>query len=709
MSTNDPAAERSGSVSFRPRARLIRLLGEELISDEVMAVVELVKNGYDADARRVTVTLEGILDPAQGLIYIRDDGCGMDLHTVLHTWMEPATHYKRGRAGARIRTTLGRIQLGEKGVGRFAADKLGCELELITRSPAASDEIVVNVSWHHFDHDRYLDEVQTTWQVREPVEFAGEASGTLLRIRQLRAAWNQEMVTRLHNGLTRLVSPSAKTADFVVEVNCPEFPFANGQVINRLLETAPYQLSGTIDAHGTLNLKGTAGRQVDLRPHCQGYFLTEAESLRQPCCGPFDISLNLWDLEPLTGRGLGVDRSVRDAVKLSSGVSIYRDGFRVWPYGEKDDDWLELNQRRVNNPTLRVSNNQVIGFVEITQAENPELRDRTSREGLLDTAAFFDLKMLVLAALTELETERFSRRRRPDPPPVKEDIKDEVLENLARIRDISRGNGHGPGIGTALQELERLYRERIEQEMSRYNQVSRLAGIGMAAELLTDSFSREILGATSLLKILQRSIRTGSTSEIESLVEGLTERMEIINEQLDIMGPLYRPAPQDNEPVNLRGAVYDAVTILAGRLTDNLIHATLAGQDDLAVRVNRGHLIQVLLILIENALISLKEAAIARPQIHIEVTGEGGVGRILVADNGPGVPENVRKLIFLPYFSTRQAGRGLGLHVAKDILASYNSSLRLLDRGSHLAGAYFEVRFDGRRMVGQSSQNGAVT
>ncbi len=701
---NGPAngTGKSGSVAFRPRARLMRLLGEELISDEVMAVVELVKNSYDADARTVHITLSEVTDLAAGMISVRDDGHGMTLERVLYTWMEPATTHKRGQGGVKRRTPLGRIQLGEKGVGRFAADKLGMELELVTRAPGAEEEIVVQISWHHFDHDRYLDEVENIWSLREPLEFQGHTHGTRLVVRSLRSPWDADMVTRLHNGLCRLVSPAAAATNFDLRiiVDCPGFPLISGVVVNRLIETAPYRLVGTVDPAGVLTIQGGDERHVDLRRLCASYFSPAGGDLRGPLCGPFTVSLNVWDLEPLTGRGFGVDRSLRDAIKASSGISIYRDGFRVWPYGEKDDDWLELNQRRVNNPTLRVSNNQVIGFVEITHADNQDLRDRTSREGLIDNQAFFDLKALVVAALSELETERFAIRRRllqprAQTPSVTSEVQDEFV--LALRNALTSAGVNGQDVRAVLQKLEHMYRERLENEKDRYDQVSRLAGIGMAAELLTDSFSREVLNAMTILRTLQGEAQLAGSPALQTLVDQLSERLERVSEQLDVMGPLYRPDTLNDRATPVRSAVYDAISLFSPRLKETGTKVTLVEQGRIDVRINRAHLIQVLMILIENALQAMEDGAISDRQIAIEIIGNAAQSTLRISDSAKGIGENLQKLIFQPYYSTRQAGRGLGLHVARDILAGYNSMLDLTPSVSALPGACFEIRFDRRR------------
>jgi len=690
----------SGRAPFRARARLIRLLGEELISSEIMALVELVKNGYDADARTVTVRLREATDPADMVIEVVDDGDGMSLDTVLRTWMEPAASSRRG-GPARRRTALGRLPLGEKGVGRFAADKLGADLELITRARGERDEVVLRVGWTSYEGDAYLDDVENAWEVRAPRAFPQNRHGTIVRVRNVRATWNVPLVTRVREGLARLVSPHSGQNDFSIVLDCPLFPAAHGPVTNRLLTGAPHHLRGHIDAGGVLHLRDGDGTDaaIDLRLVTPEHFATEG-ALRPPVCGPVSLSLNVWDLDAGGRRPPSTDHATRAALRASSGVSIYRDGFRVMPYGERGDDWLELNQRRVNNPTMRVSNNQIVGVVEITWRDNPDLRDRTSREGLLDTPAFLDLRVLVLAALSLLEERRFALRRTDASPIVPTRERDALLQWVDRARTQARD---GSGVGAALQEIERAYQQGRDEQRVRYDHVVRLAGIGLAAERMTREFARTLGAATVTLRtVMNEAQALDNAGSLGSHLRSLHAHYELLDEQLSLMAPLYQSSTRDAEDLDVRGVARDVVAVLAHRLREAGVQVRLTQDGPLTLRINRGHLMQALMSLIDNALDALARAGTADPpRLHIHVvarldhTGPG----LIVADNGPGIRAEARELVFAPFYASHPEGRGLGLHVARDILAGYNATVELLERDELLPGANFLLRFDRRRLT----------
>ena len=118
---------------FKPRARIMLQLGDQLIKNESIALLELIKNSYDADANHVHVTVEKINDITKGSIIIEDDGVGMDIDIVKNVWMEPGSDYKEQLFSERKRSQkYNRLPLGEKGIGRFGAHKLGDKIELVS-------------------------------------------------------------------------------------------------------------------------------------------------------------------------------------------------------------------------------------------------------------------------------------------------------------------------------------------------------------------------------------------------------------------------------------------------------------------------------------------------------------------------------------------------------------------------------------------------
>src|SRR2546428_4170137 len=201
---------------------MIKLLGEQLIRNDSIAILELVKNGYDADAKTCTVRVISGLT-SKGLIEIEDDGSGMTLEVILGSWMEPATD-------AKIRQKMspkGRRVQGEKGVGRFAADKIGRSLVLTSRTRGSADEVEVRVDWDAFETpSSYLQDVKVPW-VRRPASRI-QGAGTVLHIERLRSQWDEEMVLHLRAGLDRLVLGLGKKDEFALILESDEYPSLSG-------------------------------------------------------------------------------------------------------------------------------------------------------------------------------------------------------------------------------------------------------------------------------------------------------------------------------------------------------------------------------------------------------------------------------------------------------------------------------------------------
>lgn len=258
----------SGRRALRPRARLLRTLGTDLISSEKVALIELVKNSFDADATVVLIRFIGPLAQGKGSIEIWDDGHGMDVETLRSSWLDIATDVKKKRT----RSESGRRRvLGEKGIGRLAAARLAKEMLLTTRR-AGADEVKLLIDWHDFDReDAYLDQIEVAWEVSPPAVFVDDGSastafteasieqwqhgqGTLLHLDHLSRAWLKEDFLDLSTALSRLVRPRPDAAlgqtvdDFKIVLDLPgEFDSLSGEVRPpEELRSPHYKLVGSI-------------------------------------------------------------------------------------------------------------------------------------------------------------------------------------------------------------------------------------------------------------------------------------------------------------------------------------------------------------------------------------------------------------------------------------------------------------------------------
>ena len=168
---------KSGHARMRPRARLISLIGEELISDESVAVVELVKNAFDADATKVVVEFTGEIPGDPDSLIIEDNGSGMSFDTVMNGWFEPGTALKKRKD----RSPGGRPYLGAKGIGRFAAARLADSLYMQTRQRRKTEGVSVLLDWGKFDDESYLDDITIDYQVA-PIDGFDHGTLSLIHI-----------------------------------------------------------------------------------------------------------------------------------------------------------------------------------------------------------------------------------------------------------------------------------------------------------------------------------------------------------------------------------------------------------------------------------------------------------------------------------------------------------------------------------------------
>lgn len=723
--------------SLRPRARLMLTIGLELISSETVALTELVKNSYDADASTVLVRLsgpvrDGAIPAGQGTIEILDDGVGMSGDVIANTWLEPATPNRRRQKHSR----RGRRLLGEKGVGRFAAAKLAQRLSLSSRSNG--NEVTVSLDWRAFeDEDAYLDEIDIDWSESQPDVFSANGlakelwsdairdhvaakpgapiaepnarRGTLLRLEESRVDWTRSLVAELRTTLARLISPFDADQDLVRDFGIIlDGPSEFGALVG--LVEPPEQLSRphyTLDAdvsadglaNGKLSLKDGTGRSFEEQlVDSHGDPVDEDHPLR---CGPFTIRLRVWDRDMESLRELaGGDKagSVRDILDQAAGISVYRDGFRVLPYGEPRDDWLRLDLRRVNSPTRRLSNNQIVGYLAIGRDTNPDLIDQTNREGIVEGPALEDLRQAILQLLNILEQARYKIRPRRDTR-KKGGLLDRI--DLGELRSaIAAALPTDTAIVAMVTDLQRELDERtaeVGQALARYH---RLATLGQLVDRVVHELGQPLVKARTAADLglaeIERAKRLDA--ECRELVGKLADRFTRVSEQTRVANDVVRRIQpfggrRRGRPPQIRmeDAVANSVALLDDEIRKVGTGVSLP-TGATTVTVDGVELQEVVVNLLNNSLYWLRRVPKDKRQIAIRVTRNRDESvSLFVEDSGPGVPEEDQPHIFDPYYTTREGGAGLGLAIAGEIVSDfYGGELELLPPGE-LGGALFRA------------------
>lgn len=679
--------EKKGFEVLRPRARIIRTLGDELISNETVAVIELVKNSYDADARNVIVRFTGPLEKGKGKIEVMDDGTGMAFKTVKSAWMEPATIIKKNVR----KSDKGRSILGEKGIGRFASAKLSRKLTMITKPAKDSDELMVFFDWGDFGHDLYLDEVKCNWERRNAQLIKNH--GTALVMEKLNSSWDMEKLRRLRAALSRLTSPFRKTEDFTISLELPD-EFKN---LSGVIESPPslryphYTIKGDIKDDGSYELvyeSMTKKKPVNMSDK----FVLQGN--RKPQCGCFHIELRVWDrdrLEEVAGKVKSTISDIRNDLNEAYGISVYRDDFRIMPYGERDNDWLGLDLRRVQNPTMRLSNNQIVGYIHISRETNPELKDQSNREGIVDSQEFTDLKELVKEAMVLLEAPRYKERPRREEKPdttglftgiTAEPLAELVQKRLPKDEEAQR-------IARETEERIKAKVEHVREVLARYR---RLATLGQLIDVILHDGHSALNKIDSEVVLLEKELKRDvivkkNINRSFSFLKTEVQLLSTLFKRIEPFGGRKRGKPKE---FRLEEGIKHSFDIFETSIREQKVKVELPIGSTI-VKMDESELYQIITNLLTNSLYWLSKQPETERKIVVEIEKEEDGIDIIFSDSGPGVNPEYADDIFEPYFSMKPDGVGLGLTIAGEIVDEYGGTLELVSPGP-LKGACFRIR-----------------
>ena len=418
------------TFQMRPYARLLTMIGDQLIKNERIAITEIIKNSYDADADWVKITFKNFGDnyeiTSDSKIIIEDNGCGMDEKTIIEHWMNPATPLKEKRKKENAKTKKGRIIQGEKGIGRFALLKLGRCVDVISRMETDEDEYVISYRYDgdHFSEnevqrDLFLDDLPVTLVNRAPerivsadVDFGARKKkltnhGTVIEISDLKGRWTEKKVKSVYRDLAKLkfsfLRPSEEDFEIVIYKDA-EYKDLKGAYMEDLhnLLSDRYVIKiekGHFDAgkkeyqfkingeEKTISLFDAMMKGLSLKAFRDRLEEREKDLEKKNVnmeCGSFDFEFYIFDFSAQAPPKYKLNRVEKSIIK-DHRIYLYRDSIRVYPYGEPDDDWLRIDMLRgTSSAGAFLSNDQVVGRVDISQEHNPHLKDKTNREGLIE-------------------------------------------------------------------------------------------------------------------------------------------------------------------------------------------------------------------------------------------------------------------------------------------------------------------------------------
>jgi signal transduction histidine kinase len=699
----------TGKVNFRPRARLIKTIGEELISNDVVAIIELVKNSYDADADVVEINFNGDVEEVKNSkgkvihrflkkdgasITITDNGTGMKLETIKDSWMEPATISKKYSKESQSKK---RKVTGEKGIGRFASAKLASQLKIVTRS-ANENEVEANFNWDDFSDDtKYLDQVECTWEVRAPKNI--KEKGTYLYLTNLNSDWDEEKLKQLRIALSRMINPISPVIDFLIDFKLPE----KLKEFSGLIESPDTLNKPDYKVRGNVTDKGSAQVFYSSKNHTEEIKIIDNKNLIKedflPASGPFSIEFRAWDrdldsIDDLAKKLDSTRKNIKADLDSLGGISIYRDKFRVLPYGEAKNDWLRLDLRRVQNPTMRISNNQIVGYVSVSLQTNPELKDQSNREGIVDSKSFTDLQEQIIAILNELEQKRYNERRPEDKSQT--DNGKALFEdfNIAGLIDLVKTKlGKDEDAIKLVEQTETRIKEGVKKVQNVISRYRRLSTLG----LLIDSVLHDgnnYIGKIDLASNLISAELDSDPASIEEIktqnqnIQTLRKSLAQLFKRLEPFGGKKRGRPAD---IVLEDAILNMFELHKTELSINKISYVLPATQTI-VRFDESDVQTIILNLLQNSIYWLNQQSKDSKQIEVTVERTDDAVNMVFSDSGPGVKEENIKSIFDPYFSSKKDGIGLGLTIVGEIITEYDGSLSLIDNGP-LDGASFQITF----------------
>lgn len=386
-------------LNFKVSPQLKSIIGRDLITDDYVAIFELVKNSYDAHATKVHIHF------FSDAIYITDNGKGMSFEDIKNKWLYVA--YSAKSDGSEDGGAAQRYA-GSKGVGRFSCDRLGAKLSMMSRSRGDSYVSRVRVDWGDFedssvesfiDVNVQYDQLQL-FKIPKSVESPLD-TGTVLKIYELRDQWSRDSILSLKNSLSKLINPfNSSSEEFGIEFHCidqlsederlisefdgelPPNALVNSPVQNFIFETLQQKTTWL----STKIVSGTVVSELIDRGELL-YRVSEPNPYLELEDTGFECNLFYLNRSAKStfARRMGIS-----SVSFGS-VFLFKNGFRVYPVGDESDDTFGIDRRKQQGTSRYLGSRDLLGRIDVKGGET-KFKESSSRDkGLIETNAYEEL------------------------------------------------------------------------------------------------------------------------------------------------------------------------------------------------------------------------------------------------------------------------------------------------------------------------------
>jgi signal transduction histidine kinase len=690
------------ALRWRFDVNTFRLIGRELITDRITAVFELVKNSYDANATKVNVEFYNVNEfNPESKIIIRDNGTGMSFVDIRDKWMVVGTDSKR--KVFRSPSPFKRRYVGEKGIGRFAVDKLGSKLTIKTKNKGERDWIVVNINWDEYESLSASNQLKLFTDVdnyyyTEPGSI--NEHGTILEITRVNEFWSSNDFERLEKELSKIVSPFYPLNppfEIYLYSNENEEQFNHKNIRTDDIQYASHKFSLRYDSEKNV-------QEVLKFNESTGRVYVGNSGIK--VFGP--IKLTIYHFDEKAKRKYNA--AFKNDDSRIDGIKIYRDGVLTTPFAEfeshpdKKRDILGVDKRLWRDIFNRISSREIIGVVDISKENNPLIIDATNRQDFIDNEGYRQLKAFIIEQLDVISKLKIFERdnNKKTASEALEKANTEVKYFIEAIQEIEQEH---PEIKKYLKPLKYQAKE-VSSTISKGITEQKKAEVDFARK---ETIYLSLMSLQDYATKLAHAVRT-SLSKIKDMAEFIKnkfpnqrheklfkeyalliyEEMITLNKVVDFMLG-YASSDMNFEDLNIKKVVFDLFNIYKTSFEVEEIKLTLEIKDEVIVYANKKFFEDILENLVSNSVKALQR----RKGKIIKCVGykEDEQFILIFSDNGIGIKKGDEEKIFDIYYTTtaEQGGAGIGLFIVKTRIEALSGKIELIKSEFYPEGTTFKI------------------